>query len=217
MNILAAAQFLSEQWPVFPCGTNKRPITDHGLYDATTDMATVAEMFRRPGSALIGVPTGEASGFFVVDLDVKEGVSGLEWLAENQHRIPRTRTHRTRSGGQHLLFAMPAGRSIRNSASKLAPGVDVRGSGGYVIVPPSTGYAIADDTMPAEAPSWLLDAIDPPRAPEAQKNLGTPPKSPQHFACAQRPTRACAATECAPVPPASPAFANWYQNSHAAT
>jgi hypothetical protein len=174
MNLTEAASFLAQQWPVFPCNAEKRPVTAHGLKDATTDAALLREMFRKPGAAMIGVPTGIESGFFVVDLDLKEGASGLEWLAAQEHRLPRTRRHRTRSGGLHLLFLMPPNRNIRNSASKIAPGVDVRGNGGYIIAPPSPGYAIADDAMPAEAPAWLLDLVDPPVAPPAPRPAPTP-------------------------------------------
>jgi hypothetical protein len=162
MSLIDAASFLAQQWPVFACGADKRPVTAHGFKDATTDPAQVRDMFRRPGAAMIGVPTGAASDLAVIDLDVKEGAAGLEWLAANEARIPPTRRHRTRSGGMHLLFRYPAGRTIRNSASKIAPGVDVRGEGGYIIAPPSAGYAIADDTMPAEMPRWLVDLLDPP-------------------------------------------------------
>lgn len=165
MSLLEAALFLSQQWPVFACGAEKRPVTPNGLKDATTDPAELRDQFRKAGAAMIGVPTGERSGFIVVDLDVKEGANGLEWLAANDHRLPRTRTHRTRSGGKHLLFSIPDGRAIRNSASKVAPGVDVRGQGGYVIVPPSPGYEIVDDSMPADMPAWLVDLLDPPQAP----------------------------------------------------
>jgi hypothetical protein len=168
MTALAdAAAFLAGAWPCFPCGANKRPLTEHGFKDATRDPGEVRRMFQRPGTAMIGVPTGPASGLAVIDLDVKEGRFGLEWLAANQHRIPETRRHRTQSGGLHLLFRYPDGRRVRNSASKIAPGVDVRGEGGYVIVPPSPGYSLETDAMPAEMPGWLLDLIDPP-APPAQ-------------------------------------------------
>lgn len=163
MTIVAAACFLAQHWPVFACGADKRPVTTHGFKDATQDEAAVRDMFRRPGAAMIGVPTGLASDLAVIDLDVKNGAPGLEWLAANEHRLPRTRRHKTRSGGAHLLFRYPAGRNIRNSASKLAPGVDVRGEGGYIIAPPSDGYSVADNAMPAEMPAWLIDLIDPPR------------------------------------------------------
>lgn len=164
-NIARAAEFLAQQWPCFPCNRDKRPVTRHGLKDASRELHDIRRMFRELNADMIGVPTGAASGFVVVDLDVKEGASGLEWLAANEHRIPPTRRHRTRSGGLHLLFNVPPSRNVRNSASKLAPGVDVRGEGGYVIVPPSPGYEISDDTMPADMPAWLLDLIDPPQAP----------------------------------------------------
>lgn len=166
-NIARAAEFLAQQWPCFPCNLEKRPVTRHGLKDASRELHDIRRMFREINADMIGVPTGAASGFVVVDLDVKEGASGLEWLAANEHRLPQTRRHRTRSGGVHLLFNVPVSRTIRNSASKLAPGVDVRGEGGYVIVPPSPGYEIADETMPADMPGWLLDLIDPPQAPRA--------------------------------------------------
>jgi hypothetical protein len=164
MTLAASAQWLAEEMglPVFPCDENKRPLTTHGFRDATLDPDLIRRSFAR--AALIGIPTGEASGFFVLDLDCKNGARGLEWLAAHEHRLPRTRRHRTRSGGIHLLFGMPAGRTIRNSAGKVGPGVDVRGTGGYIIAPPSDGYDVIDASTIAEAPAWLLDLIDPPAA-----------------------------------------------------
>lgn len=165
MTLTASAQWLAEEMglPVFPCDKNKRPMTAHGFCDATRDAATIQRRFRN--AAMIGIPTGEASGFFVLDLDCKNGARGLEWLAAHEHRLPQTRRHRTRSGGIHLLFTMPAGRTIRNSASRVGPGVDVRGTGGYIIAPPSDGYHVVDPATITEAPAWLLDLIDPLAAP----------------------------------------------------
>ena len=167
MTLAASAQWLAEEMglPVFPCDDQKRPMTAHGFRDATRDPETIRRSFRN--AAMIGIPTGEASGFFVLDLDCKNGAQGLEWLAAHEARLPQTRRHQTRSGGVHLLFAMPAGRTIRNSASRVGPGVDVRGSGGYIIAPPSDGYDVVDHAIIAEAPAWLLDLIDPPVAPRA--------------------------------------------------
>ena len=173
MSLAEAAAFLAEQWPVFACRADKKPATAHGFKDATRDIPTVRRMFAQPGAALIGVPTGPASGLFVVDIDVRSG--GEPWLVANADRLPRTRTHRTMSGGWHLLFAWPQDRQPRNSASKIAAGVDTRGAGGYVVMPPSDGYAIEDDAMPAEAPAWLLDLIDPPAPPPAAREAYQPP------------------------------------------
>ena len=178
MTLAASAQWLAEEMglPVFPCDENKRPMTAHGFRDATRDPDLIGRSFAR--AAMIGIPTGEASGFFVLDLDCKGGAQGLEWLAAHEARLPQTRRHRTRSGGVHLLFAMPFGRTIRNSASKVGPGVDVRGTGGYIIAPPSDGYDVVDASTIAEAPAWLLDLIDPP-APQAQPMAPRPPSPPR--------------------------------------
>ncbi len=164
-DILAAALLISGRWPVFACDQTKRPITPRGFKDATRDAAEIRRMFSRPGAEMIGVPTGAASGFFALDVDVKGGAPGLVWLGANRHRLPETRTHETRSGGVHLLFAMPEGRTIRNSASKIAPGIDIRGDGGFVIAPPSPGYALQHRAPIAAAPGWLLDLVDPPPKP----------------------------------------------------
>ena len=178
MSLTQSAEWLAAEMglPVFPCDAQKRPLTQHGFRDATRDPETIRRSFRN--AAMIGIPTGEASGFFVLDLDCKNGAQGLEWLAAHEARLPQTRRHRTRSGGIHLLFAMPTSRVIRNSASKVGPGVDVRGTGGYIIAPPSDGYDVVDACTIADAPAWLLDLIDPPAAP-AQPIAPRPPSPPR--------------------------------------
>jgi len=179
MSLTQSALWLAQEMrlPVFACGPDKRPVTQHGFQDATHDAVEIQRQFASPGAAMIGVPTGDTSGFFCLDLDVKNGGGGLEWLAANQHRLPDTRRHKTRSGGVHLLFAMPQGRIIRNSAGRIAAGVDVRGNGGYIIAPPSPGYLVDEAMAPAPAPAWLLDLIDPPKAPEAPRPAPAPRQS----------------------------------------
>lgn len=152
--------------PTFPCQEDKRPIVPRWPEAATTDEAAIHRMFAAPAAAMIGVPTGTPSGLIVIDVDVKNGAQGDAWLQENADTLPPTRTHRTRSGGLHLVFRAPDGVEIRNSASRVAPGVDVRGNGGYVIWPGSPGYAVADAADPAEMPRWLIRACLPPE-PEA--------------------------------------------------
>lgn len=75
-------------------------------------------------------------GFVVVDLDVREDKNGIEAL-KLLPPLPPTLTSITPSGGRHLFFRVPAGCEIRNSVSKLGPGIDVRGTGGQVVLPPS--------------------------------------------------------------------------------
>jgi Bifunctional DNA primase/polymerase, N-terminal len=77
----------------------------------------------------IAVPTGPLSGFDVLDLDPRHGSDN--WRAENIHLLPDTRVHGTAGGGEHWLF--PHAEGLRNSSGKIAPGLDVRADGGYVI------------------------------------------------------------------------------------
>jgi hypothetical protein len=166
--------------PVFPCGGNKRPVVETGFKAATADAGEIVAMFARPGAELIGMPTGRASGLIAIDIDIRPGHTGMDWLTENENALPETRTHKTRSGGLHLLFLAPEGVEIRNSASRLAPGVDVRGEGGYIILPPSPGYAVADDSEPAEMPRWLIRACLPPEPQAAPVQPPAPRQATRH-------------------------------------
>ena len=142
---------------IFPCAANKRPITSDGLYSATTDHNQIDQWFGGHPERLIGLRTGR--GLFVIDLDIKPGIDGIENFAsvcERHGGIPDTATVLTPSGGQHLYF-WADGATIKNSVGKIAPGVDVRGDGGYVIAPPSAGYEWeASSDGIAVAPEWLV-------------------------------------------------------------
>jgi putative DNA primase/helicase len=155
--------FRTPPLPVFPCSPNKKPSISRGnggkgYKDATSDEDEVRSLFRRaPNATLVGVPTGAITGFDVLDIDYRH--DGGRWEIENAHRLPETRLHQTMSGGRHYLFRHAPG--VRNSTSKkeLAPGVDVRGDGGYIIHPPSLGYLIDSDADIAEWPPWLLELV----------------------------------------------------------
>jgi putative DNA primase/helicase len=171
----AALDIAGRGWPVFPCQWQgegrKRPLTEHGLKDATTDILIITAWWTRWPEALIGIPTGSAIGAVVLDIDVKDDrANGYDTLDDLGCAIlPDTPMVHTASGGLHLYFAIPA-RGLRNTGGSrgrgIGPGLDWRGDGGYVIVPPSNGY-IWDphwnfDTVPlAEVPAALL-----PREPE---------------------------------------------------
>jgi hypothetical protein len=97
------------------------------------------------------VPTGEIAGFDILDIDPRHG--GERWFAEHRDRVPRTRTHKTGSGGLHLLFKHRPG--LRCSAGKIAVGVDVRATGGYVIWWPAAGFQAQTDVPISPWPNWL--------------------------------------------------------------
>jgi hypothetical protein len=157
--------------PVFPARLvdgDKRPCTRHGHLDASADPVTIRAMFEAaPFADLIGMPTGRASGVVAVDVDIKDGAQGKAWLDAHSAKLPQTRTHHTRSGGLHLIFNLPD-VELRNSQSRIAPGIDVRGEGGWIVMPPSAGYSVADGCEPERMPDWLLQAaLPPPPAPSS--------------------------------------------------
>jgi hypothetical protein len=120
----------------FPCSADKRPATPHGFKEASRDRGVLGELWRRYPGPLVGVATGAASGIDVLDLDRKHPEARV-WWTENRSRLPQTRCHRTRSGGLHLVLEHAEG--LRSTAGKIAPGVDTRGDGGYVVCCRVTG------------------------------------------------------------------------------
>ena len=136
--------------PRFPCSLSKRPLTARGHLAATTSPIDESCW------PLTGVPTGTASGLDVLDVDA----AGLVWLDQNYSRLPPTRVHESRSGGRHLLFNHALG--LRCSAGRVAPGVDVRADGGYVIWWPRAGLRVLSDAPVADWPGWLLELARPP-------------------------------------------------------
>jgi hypothetical protein len=181
-------------WPIIPIRAgDKRPAIKTGVdhaEGATVDLETIALWHRRGLLEAIGTPTGAASGTVVIDVDRKhDGESLLAELEDALGPLPRTKVVRTRSGGLHIYTAHP-GNGIRvrcggpkGELAKLLgnrPGIDVRGDGGLVVLPPSLGYAwIADDDEPlSPLPRTWLAAINgagnPPRpAPSASVPTST--------------------------------------------
>lgn len=151
----AAIDLAIAGYPVFPCLASKAPATPHGFKDATDDPEQVARLWREYPGPLIGVPTGEVSGFDVLDLDPKNGCA--RWWDIHAAQVPETRIHQTQSGGWHLLFHHHP--EVRNSQSKIGAGVDTRGEGGFIIWWPACGGKIVSDADMAFWPEWLIEAL----------------------------------------------------------
>jgi len=163
-----AQYYASLGWPVFPC-RGKAPLTEHGFRDATTDPFQIATWWEQqfPG-ANIGIPCGQ--DFWALDVDPRLGGDNSLFQLERQHGLlPHTLLSHTGGGGNHYLWKLPDGRVVINKA-KIGDGLDVQGSGSYIIVPPSihpeTGTAYCwdlmdgpDDIMPQDAPEWLLALV----------------------------------------------------------
>jgi hypothetical protein len=161
----AALAHAAKGVPVFPLVPGgKEPMTPRGFYDATTDEETIRWWWGEVPSANVGIPTGAASGFFVLDVDTGYGFASLDELTRERGELPETRTQRT-SGGAHYLFEVPAGEKVPNSAGRIAVGIDVRGDGGYIVAPPSrteSAYVVINEAPIAKAPTWLLEALRAP-------------------------------------------------------
>lgn len=161
MLIEHALKYANYGWHVFPI-RGKRPLVE--WRDASTaDPEQVRALFEsHPDATGIGLDCGKSS-LVVIDVDDWDGFSDLTARLD---AIPPTATTTTGGGGMHLLFHASDVR-VRNSASKLAKGVDVRGDGGYIVLPPSAHdsgdvYAWSSRTAPAPLPGDLLRMLTPP-------------------------------------------------------
>ncbi len=131
---------------------------------ASTNQTTVADWFTRWPNSNIGIATGAASGFIVIDIDGPKGMQSLDNLRLLYGELPATIEQKTGSGGRHLLFKYP-GPGIKNKVN-IAPGIDIRADGGYIVAAPSLHisggrYEWIMGRMPgeiqlAELPPWWL-------------------------------------------------------------
>ncbi|MET7286839.1 bifunctional DNA primase/polymerase [Streptomyces sp. NPDC005573] len=147
----------------------------HGVYDASADPVRVRALFAAaPWATGYGVACGLPPYRLIgVDLDTKPGTdapAALRALAlRHRFTVPATVVVRTPSGGHHLWLAGPPDVVVPNSAGRLAPGIDIRGAGGYLAGPGSrTSYGVytvapgATRLPPAACPEALLRLLLPP-------------------------------------------------------
>jgi hypothetical protein len=151
---------------VFPCRPrDKRPATANGLKEATRDPDIIRQWWRQEPQLNLAIATGAISRIFVVDIDGLDAEGELRKLEAKHGELPATVQAITPRPGRHIYFQWPQ-MPVHNSAGKIAPGVDVRGDGGYVLAPPSIHpsgrkYCWSVDTANAfaAAPDWLLAKI----------------------------------------------------------
>lgn len=204
----AAATYTALGWPVFPChriladgdcscgiercgSPGKHPTTRKGFRDATLDPSTYRWQDRN-----VAIATG--NGLHVIDVDAKAGAA-LElldsgwWLlidASGNHvaELPPSRVHRTGSGGWHWFGRVDG--PLRNSSGSgktrsLGLGIDSRGDGGYVLVPPSNHvlgeYTVLTDLPLAPVPEAIIEVLRDPVRP-AQAPATTPRVVPSGYA-----------------------------------
>lgn len=174
-------RYASYGWHVFPvhsmrdgvcscgrpdCGSpGKHPRTQRGLNDATTDTDTLRRWWAMWPDANVAVDCG-ASNLVVLDVDPRHG--GYESLDEweslrEEGPLPPTLTSGTGGGGMHKFFRL-LGDDDAPSRNGWLEGVDVKSTGGYVLLPPSNHasgqvYVWRYGGDPSEPPSDLLSNV----------------------------------------------------------
>lgn len=165
---LQALAYAAQGIPVFPCQVNgKKPATDNGFHDASAEPAQIDAWWSEADYNLGLEP--ERAGWCVVDPDMgvaangrkKDGEGGWASAQAEFGLAPDTYTVRTPNGGRHLYFEGSLPPTVGNQRVGLAPDVDTRGVGSYVVVPPSVidgrFYEVISNADPAPLPSWVRE------------------------------------------------------------
>jgi hypothetical protein len=184
------ASYAAAGFRVFPLGLrSKEPMIakrdgGRGCHDATKDLTQLETFWRRWPRANMGIATGEGSGITVIDIDpANGGERSVAALAAKGLTFPPTLRAVTPNGGWHLVYRHQPG--ILNWSGKIAPGIDTRSTGGYIVAAPSrvprkidgvmaeyawidpnTGEIREDACLPADMeiapfPAWVLDLVAP--------------------------------------------------------
>jgi hypothetical protein len=190
----AGRDYIARGWPVFVLSSSKVPIalcdgcrqehlapaqmeactclTCHGFYAATRDLERFAEMTRLHPRGLLAIRTGMPSGTAVADVDLRGIPAMREMVTDGTLR--RTPTAISGGGGYHMLYAHPGGKVV-SGANKIAPGIDSKADGAYIVVAPSIHprtrapyrwlSPFTDDLipMPPELAARLREPEHPPR------------------------------------------------------
>lgn len=180
-------KYLSKGWHIFPChypifqeskvkcscgqehkqekDIGKHPLTSRGYLDATNNLKQI-EGWWAYKNWNVGIATGKVSGIWVLDADGEKGIKTLQDLEARHGAMPLTlkAISGRPDGGTHYYYAY--NDCCLTIGQGILEGIDFRGTGGYVIAPPSIhksgkSYRWENaDTPIANAPQWLLDALN---------------------------------------------------------
>jgi hypothetical protein len=166
--LTAALRYAEMGYRVFPCWPgSKKPLTEHGFHDASTDTAQIEEWWGKHPRANIGIAT---EGMLVVDID---GANN-PWPGDPERATDLAgagAVAQTPRGGRHFLFRRLEGKAWKCSTGQFARGVDVRTDGGYIVAAPSEikegPYRWAETleledrlAQLPEPPVWLVAELD---------------------------------------------------------
>ena len=151
----------------------KHPITENGVHDATCDLDTIRDWWRKWPEANVAIACGPESGVVVVDVDPRHGGKLTDEMSD---RLGTTLTAKSGGGGLHLYYTWPEGES--KLPGMLGEGIDLKGAGGYILAAPSyhlsgKQYSWSRDVWPAE-PDGLVRLLAETGAKKVGGNNGTP-------------------------------------------
>jgi hypothetical protein len=158
----AARRWAIAGFHVFPVQEGaKKPLPGTNAWrDATIDLDLIDKWWtENPNYNVACAPA--LNGCSVLDVDLPLGEATLNAIADAENTpIPNTFTIRTPSGGRHLWFHGICPTSVGTDKAGLGPKLDTRGSGGYVLLPPSQiggkEYVEENEFEIAALPEWCL-------------------------------------------------------------
>ncbi|MCL4320899.1 MAG: bifunctional DNA primase/polymerase [Candidatus Thermoplasmatota archaeon] len=191
-QVAIAVEWARMGFRVFPCNVDKSPIVDpslgltKGFKDATADPKKVVKIWNKYPGAAIGWALPEF--IIVIDCDVKKdankrpvvvdghllqiGLKSFQGIISKlglSYDNLNTLSQDTQSGGRQFIYCMPEG-VISFNHTGILPGLDIKGFGGYIILPNSTGkygkYSFRNLTEIIEIPKALLKWIIDTKKPE---------------------------------------------------
>ena len=159
-NLRAALGYAAAGLAVLPLiARSKEPAIARGFHSATTNPETIRRYWRVPDRN-IGIATGALSGVWVLDIDGDDGAASLRALEAQHGKLPATWISST-GRGWHIWLRYTG--PIPSSTGRIAPSLDVKADGGYVVAPPSIhpsgrayAWVVPPEGEPAEAPGWLV-------------------------------------------------------------
>jgi hypothetical protein len=168
-----ALAFASQGIGVFPLKSREKTplgkLAPNGCKSATTDEAVITRWFEAEPHANLGIAMGGKLRLLAVDVDPRAGgdASLHDLIEAHGDAWLETFTVKTGGLGNHFLFRLP--EDVEVHRAKIAPGVDIKADGGYLVAPPSihpngNRYEVEKNTYIAEVPAWLVEELT--RRPE---------------------------------------------------
>lgn len=171
----AALRYAEIGWHVHPCGDDKKPLTEHGLLDATTEEARIVSWWRRWPNAQVAISCG-VSGLCVIDLDIdlerkRDGITTWSRLKDEHGLDGCGLVAITPRGGRHYVYMRPENGAKTRSDIIKGSGIDVRCDGGYIVAPspasPGRRWEFGDpvaihadgSTDLVGMPKWVQDLV----------------------------------------------------------